>query len=141
MLRAARATATIPVDDLPRAKAFYEDTLKLDVVLEGEGFALLAAGEETLVILYQPVPDSGPDRTLAAFTLNGSDLASVVSELDARGVHFEDYDLPGFKTDGHIVEDPNGMRSAFFRDSEGNILAIDSIPDELRTELERKTRS
>ncbi len=47
----------------------------------------------------------------------------------------------GFKTDGHIVEEPNGMRSAFFRDSEGNILAIDSIPDELRTELERKIRA
>ncbi len=141
MLSAARATATIPVDDLQRAKAFYEDTLGLEVVFEGEGFVLLAAGEETLVILYQPVPDSGSDRTLAAFTPNGSDLASVVSEVDARGVRFEDYDLPGFKTDGHIVEDPNGMRSAFFRDSEGNILAIDSIPDELRTELEGTIRS
>ncbi|HEX9410251.1 MAG TPA: VOC family protein [Actinomycetota bacterium] len=129
------------MDDLQRAKAFYEDTLGLEVVFEGEGFVLLAAGEETLVILYQPVPDSGSDRTLAAFTPNGSDLASVVSEVDARGVRFEDYDLPGFKTDGHIVEDPNGMRSAFFRDSEGNILAIDSIPDELRTELEGTIRS
>lgn len=141
MLRAARATATIPVDDPQRAKAFYEGTLGLEVVLEGEGFVLLAAGEETLVILYQPVPGSGSGRTLAAFTLNGSDLTSAVSELDARGVRFEDYDLPGFKTERHIVEDPNGMRSAFFRDSEGNILAVDSIPDELRTELERKIRS
>lgn len=141
MLRAARATATIPVDDPPRAKAFYERTLGLEAVFEGEGFVLLAAGEETLVILYQPVPDSGSDRTLATFTLNDSDLASVVSELDARGVRFEDYDLPGFKTKGHIVEDPSGMRSAFFRDSEDNILAIDSIPDELRTELERKVKS
>jgi len=141
MLRAARATATIPVDDVQRAKAFYEGTLGLDVVLEGEGFVLLAAGEETLVILYQPVPGSGSDRTLAAFTLNGSDLTSAVTELDARGVRFEDYDRPGFRTEGHIVEDPSGMHSAFFRDSEGNILAIDSIPDELRTELERKIRA
>ena len=59
----------------------------------------------------QPVADSGSARTRAAFTLDDSDLASVVSELDARGVRFEDYDLPGFKTEGRIVEDPSGMRS------------------------------
>jgi hypothetical protein len=57
MLRAARATATIPVDGPPRAKAFYERTHGLEAVFEGEGFVLLAAGEETLVILYQPVVD------------------------------------------------------------------------------------
>lgn len=59
------------------------------------------------------------------------DLDRVVAELRARGVEFEEVDVPGFKVEGEIVTVPGnypskgrGERGAFFRDSEGNLLAL-----------------
>lgn len=59
------------------------------------------------------------------------DLDRVVAELRARGLRFETVDVPHFTADGDIVTVPgnypskgNGERGAFFRDSEGNLLAL-----------------
>jgi hypothetical protein len=46
-----------------------------------------------------------------------------VRELKARGVEFEEYDMPGMKTENGIATG-GGARAAWFRDSEGNILAL-----------------
>jgi hypothetical protein len=46
-----------------------------------------------------------------------------VAELKARGVVFEEYDLPQLKTEDSIATMP-GNRAAWFRDSEGNILGL-----------------
>ena len=49
------------------------------------------------------------------------DIEAEVAELMARGVVFEEYDLPGLKTaNGIATMGPN--RAAWFKDSEGNIL-------------------
>lgn len=51
------------------------------------------------------------------------DLDTEMTELRAKGVRFEEYDMPGLKTDNGVVEF-DGMRGAWFKDSEDNILSI-----------------
>lgn len=135
MLRQAPVVTAIPVSDLDRAKAFYRDTLGLEIILEGETEALFAAGRGTMLGIYQPVKDAGPERTVAGFGV--PDLGALVAELEARGVRFEDYDLADFRTDGHIVE-IEGRRNAFFRDSESNLLALDEVPAQLFEAIQEK---
>ena len=60
------------------------------------------------------------------------DLEATVAALRARGVVFEEYDLPGRRTVGGIADIEGnypsrggvGERAAWFRDSEGNLLGI-----------------
>ena len=53
------------------------------------------------------------------------DIEAVVAELDRRGVLFESYDMPGLKTDSnHIAEIPDGPKAAWFKDPDGNIIAV-----------------
>ncbi len=47
----------------------------------------------------------------------------MVADLRGRGVKFEEYDLPGFKTVDGVAE-INGERGVWIKDSEGNLLAI-----------------
>ena len=52
----------------------------------------------------------------------------LMKALKARGVVFEDYDLPGEKSaEGAITA--GGAKAAWFKDSEGNIMAlIEEVP-------------
>lgn len=52
------------------------------------------------------------------------DLAATLAELRQRGVVFEEYDLPGIRTENGIARMATAL-SAWFRDSEGNIIGID----------------
>jgi alpha-D-ribose 1-methylphosphonate 5-triphosphate synthase subunit PhnI len=75
---------------------------------------------------------AGPLDTAHAITkLPVQDLDRVVAELRARGLRFEAVDVPHFNVEGDIVTVPGnypgkgrGERGAFFRDSEGNLLAL-----------------
>jgi hypothetical protein len=55
-----------------------------------------------------------------------ADIERVVADLKARGVVFEEYDLPGLKTVNSIA-DFGGERGAWFTDSEGNILTVGQL--------------
>jgi len=51
------------------------------------------------------------------------DVMAEVAVLKSRGVKFEDYDMPGLKTvDG--IATGGGAKTAWFKDTEGNILAV-----------------
>jgi hypothetical protein len=69
-----------------------------------------------------PSPGAGTNRASTAFWAV-ADVAAEVSELKARGVVFEEYDGPGIKTVDSIATG-GGAKTAWFRDSEGNIMAI-----------------
>jgi hypothetical protein len=60
-----------------------------------------------------------------------ADIDVVVTELRARGVVFEEYDVPGLQTTdgradivGNYPSKGTGERSAWFHDSEGNLLGL-----------------
>ena len=119
---------TLPVVDLERAKKFYEETLGLGVVWEDPSpGALLQAAEGTTIYIYQRAATKA-DHTAAGFTVK--DVEATVKELRAKGVVFEDIDVPGFKTVDGIatMTTPKGeFKGAWFKDTEGNILAVNNI--------------
>ena len=118
-LRTATLIATIPVGDLDRARAFYEDVLGFGHVATSEAGVLCGAGDGR-VLLYHSAA-AAPGHTLAGFEVDS--LEPVIESLMARGVAFEDYDLPGLRTVDHIAW-IGPERAAWFRDSEGNILSV-----------------
>ena len=92
MLRAAPIRAYIPVADLPRARNFYEKTLGLAPKEEYAGGVIYECGGAE-VFMY-PTKNSGTSKASQAFW-QVRDVEAEVAELKARGVVFEEYDMPG----------------------------------------------
>jgi catechol 2,3-dioxygenase-like lactoylglutathione lyase family enzyme len=123
MLSSAPVAPTIPVTDLAKAREFYEGMLGLNVKQEDQGEGLLIeAGEGSMLYLYKR-PPAPSQHTLASFHVK--DLDAEMDELIAKGVVFEQYDMPGLKTDEKGISQMGDMRGAWFKDPDGNILALD----------------
>ncbi|MFJ9811002.1 VOC family protein [Streptomyces sp. NPDC101158] len=120
MLADSPVAAIIPANDLARAKRFYTETLGLTLTREAPEDTRLESGG-TIVGLYETPYGGQAQHTLASFKVD--DLDASMSELKAKGVTFEDYDLPGLKTVDGVAETDN-MRGCWFKDSEGNILCL-----------------
>ena len=121
MLQKSPMYAYIPAKDMARARRFYEQTLGFKPKREAGGGVFYEFGERTACFLY-PTPNAGTSRASQAFW-QVADVEREVAELKARGVRFEEYDMPGLKTvDG--IATAGGAKAAWFKDSEGNILAV-----------------
>jgi catechol 2,3-dioxygenase-like lactoylglutathione lyase family enzyme len=121
MLGSARVAATLPAQDLERAKSFYADKLGLKPIEESDEELHYKIGEGTMFDVFRSHGKPSGDHTQLGFEVE--DLDATVAELRKNGVVFEEYDLPGFKTvEGIAVVE--GERGAWFKDSEGNLLAI-----------------
>jgi len=121
MLQQSPMYAYLPATDVARARAFYEGTLGFRPLEEVAGGVRYEFGNGTACFLY-PTRNAGTNRASQAFW-QVKDVAREVAELKARGVTFEEYDMPGIKTvDG--IATAGGAKSAWFKDTEGNILAI-----------------
>ena len=112
----------LPVTDVDRAQKFYAESLGLDYTgTNDEGSAMFALeGGSTLLLL--PRPD-GTRSESTAMSFEVDDIGNEISALEARGVVFEDYDLPDLKTVDHIAEFGD-EKAAWFTDTEGNILCV-----------------
>lgn len=121
MLGKADATPMIAVKDLDRAKRFYEERLGLKTKDEwgGEG-ATLKSGD-TLINVYRS--EFAGTNKATALNFDVDDIEKEVGELKEKGVMFEHYDLPGLERKGdlHVAE---GFKTAWFKDPDGNILAL-----------------
>jgi catechol 2,3-dioxygenase-like lactoylglutathione lyase family enzyme len=112
--------AFVPTRDPIRAKAFYRDSLGLELVSEDQ-FALVfdVAGTMLRVARVQ-------ELTPAPYTVLGwevPDIAAVINTLQQRGVSFERY--PGMQQDElGIWNSPSGARVAWFKDPDGNTLSV-----------------
>ena len=130
-LASSRVITKLPARDLNRARAFYRDRLGLTPVEEREGGLryLCAAGE---FHLFLSTGSASGESTQLGFEVD--DIDAVVADLRARGVVFEEIDalrITGFEVvDGMIEVEDNypskgtGERGVWFRDSEGNLLAL-----------------
>ena len=78
-------------------------------------------GSGSWVFVY-PSAGAGTSKASTAFWAV-KDVAAEVAELKARGVVFEEYDMPGIKMENSIAS-AGGAKTAWFKDSEGNILAV-----------------
>ena len=120
MFENAKAFSGFAVDDLQRARGFYEETLGLKVSEEGDILTLHLAGDRDTLVY--PKPDFTP-ATYTILNFPVEDIEATVDELAARGVHFERYD--GFGQDERgISRAEDGPLIAWFRDPAGNILSV-----------------
>lgn len=120
MLKDSPIRAYIPVLNVARAREFYEGIIGLRPRQEFAGGVIYDCGGAE-VFMY-PTPNAGTSKASQAFW-QVADVEAEVAELKARGVKFEEYDFPGFKMVGSILTG-GGAKTAWFKDTEGNILAI-----------------
>jgi predicted enzyme related to lactoylglutathione lyase len=121
MLQHAPMYAYIPVRHMARARRFYEQVLGFTPRSERDGGVVYAFADHTACFMYQ-TPNAGTSQASQAFW-QVDDIEREVAELKAKGVTFEEYDMPGMKTVNSIFTG-GGARAAWFKDSEGNILAV-----------------
>jgi predicted enzyme related to lactoylglutathione lyase len=119
MLQKSPMYAYIPAKDVARARQFYERKLGFQPKQELEGGVAYECAGGTACFLY-PTVNAGTSAASQAFW-QVTDLEREVAELKAKGVVFEQYDMPGMK-DGIAIT--GGAKAAWFKDSEGNIMAI-----------------
>jgi catechol 2,3-dioxygenase-like lactoylglutathione lyase family enzyme len=123
MLNDARVMPAIPAQDLERARAFYAEKLELQPKQErSDGLLYECGGAQFL--LFQSTGQASGTHTQLAWEVD--DVEKTAAWLRGNGVVFEEYDMPGFKTVEGIVELGDGSKSGFFKDSEGNLLAVGS---------------
>ncbi|MGD2105712.1 MAG: VOC family protein [Anaerolineae bacterium] len=124
MIADAPLTAILPASDIERAKRFYSEKVGLrpaDLAVPDDG-AVFLGGSGTMLYLYEREGGTKADHTVAGWLVE--DLEQAVAELRGRGIAFESYDMPGLKTDEQGIAESGGARGAWFKDSEGNILAL-----------------
>jgi catechol 2,3-dioxygenase-like lactoylglutathione lyase family enzyme len=115
----------MPAVDIQRARRYYSDTLGLKPVqIPVPDGALFEAGKGSQIYLYQR-GQTKADHTAATFTVEN--IEQVVDDLTLRGVIFEQYDMGELKTDARGIATFGSSKSAWFKDSEGNILGLVSI--------------
>ena len=128
MLSEAKVATRLPAQDLQRAQVFYSEKLGLDPAEERPGGLLYRCGDGDFA-LFESAGEPSGQHTQMAFEVE--DIEATVKELRQRGVVFEEYHLPGLTTadgiadvEGNYPSKGTGERGAWFRDSEGNMLAI-----------------
>ena len=126
MWETAQAEATLPAQDLNRAKAFYSEKVGLAATSEDRLGVHFNVGGTKFRLFRSGGSASGKHTQLALYV---SDLVGQMQALRSRGLRFEDYDYPNLKTvDG--VADMGYALAAWFTDSEGNLLGIGQIKAE-----------
>jgi catechol 2,3-dioxygenase-like lactoylglutathione lyase family enzyme len=121
MIDTTKAFSSFSVDDIAAAKAFYGDTLGIEVFEEEMGLLNLRLAEGKDVLVYPK-----PDHTPATFTILNfpvDDIDKAVDGLIAKGVTFERYDTFDHDERG-IVRSHGGPPAAWFTDPAGNILQV-----------------
>jgi predicted enzyme related to lactoylglutathione lyase len=123
MFRQTKAFSGYSVNDLQKARQFYGEILEIEVSQSEEMPVLhlnIYGGYE--VILYEK-----PNHQPATFTVLNfpvKNIEETVKALKSKGVQFESYDWPGFKTDPDNIMRGNGPTIAWFTDPAGNILSV-----------------
>ena len=121
MLGKADATPMIAVKEIDRAKQFYSDKLGLKPVEEtGDEFFMLKSGGTKLNVYRSEF--AGTNKA-TALTFDVDDIDAEVRELKDKGITFEHYDIQGLTPEGDVYRG-EGMKTAWFKDPDGNILSL-----------------
>ncbi len=128
MLENSSVSARLPAQDLERARAFYAERLGLEPEEERPGGLRYRCGRGEFSLFQS---DGAPSGSHTQMAWEVEDIEATVAQLRANGVAFEEYDQPGLTTVDGIAEVPDNYpsrgvaeRAAWFRDSEGNLLAL-----------------
>jgi catechol 2,3-dioxygenase-like lactoylglutathione lyase family enzyme len=123
MLKNAQTFSSFSVNDLQAAKRFYAETLGLDLTESEEGLAVHLPGGAELFIYPKR------DHVAATFTVLNFKVENIdqtVDELTAKGIQFERYDTPHFKTDAKGIArgGEHAPTIAWFKDPAGNFVSV-----------------
>lgn len=124
LLANATVTPTVSTTDPTRSREFYGNTLGLnctDSNTEENAFQV-ECGNGTSIYVYPRQDPPKAENTVASFNVNN--FEEVVADLRNRGVTFEEYDFPGLKTENGVADLGGGTKAAWFKDPDGNILAV-----------------
>ena len=121
MLSGSHVTTMLPVKDMTRARAFYEQRLGLKPEgFKPDGKFTYVVGGSTLALFPK---DEGTKADHTAISFQVADIAAAIDKLKGAGVVFEDYDFPGLKTVNHVCV-LGAEKAAWFKDTEGNYLCL-----------------
>jgi catechol 2,3-dioxygenase-like lactoylglutathione lyase family enzyme len=129
MLEFGRTATRLPARDLERARRFYAEKLGLEPADERPGGLLYRCASGEFAVFASAGASPG---TFTQMGWEVDDIEATVAELKARGVTFEEVDVPGLRTVDGIADiegnypskGATGERGAWFRDSEGNLLGV-----------------
>jgi len=123
MIANNKISAVLCSSDLEKSQEFYEKKVGLTLSPETiKNHLLFESGDGTTLLLYgRPAPNKA-DHTQVRFW--SKDVAADVNELIDRGIVFDEYDMGAFKTIDHVVTTPGIGKSAWFKDPDGNTLAL-----------------
>lgn len=118
-----RVSAVLCSTDLARSQEFYEDKVGLRLSAETiKNHLVFECGDGTTLLLYgRPSPNKA-DHTQVRFW--STDIAADVQELVARGVEFDHVEFGDLKMVDHVLTSPGIGKSAWFKDPDGNTLAV-----------------
>ena len=128
MFKTTKAFSGFSVDDIPRAREFYGETLGLEVSEENGMLTLHIAGDRDTLVYPK-----GDDHTPASFTILNfpvDDIEQAVDGLTQRGVEFERYSGSETETDAKGIFRGGGPLIAWFKDPDGNVLSVMQVDSE-----------
>jgi catechol 2,3-dioxygenase-like lactoylglutathione lyase family enzyme len=123
MLTDSHAYSGFSSNNIPATKAFYADTLGLEVTEENGMLTLHLAGGGT--VLVYPKDDHQP-ATYTCLNFPVADIDATIDDLASRGVTFERYE--GTTQDERGVAREYGPPIAWFTDPAGNIVSVIEEP-------------
>ena len=121
MLKDSPAFSGFSVDDTEAARAFYADTLGLEVS-EDHGILTISLGGGHRAIAYPKANHEPATFTILNFPV--PDVEAAVDDLTAKGVQFEKYVGTPAATDAKGVFRGGGPLIAWFTDPAGNVLSV-----------------
>ena len=123
MVRDNRISAVLVSSDLDQAQRFYEERVGLALSAETiKNHLVFECGSGTSLLIYGRPSGNQADHTQVRFWTR--DIDKDVAELVAKGIEFEEYDTDTFKTVNHVVTSKGIGRSAWFKDGDGNTIAL-----------------
>ena len=121
MLGNADAVANVAVKDMSKARSFYEGVLGLETVdTHGDEVTTYRSGKSRINVY---VSEFAGTNKATLLTWAVPDATAAAATLASKGVRFEHYDMPGITRQGD-VHVGYGMKTAWFKDPDGNILQL-----------------
>ncbi|MHA6689716.1 VOC family protein [Devosia sp. A449] len=124
MLKDKDAAAIVAVKDMARARAFYAETLGLDLLSGDDNVATFRTGATTLVVYVSDF--AGTNKANAVAWGVGDQIAPIAAALAAKGVKFEHYPAMGLDY-ANGIHSSGDFKAVWFKDPDGNILHLNSM--------------
>jgi catechol 2,3-dioxygenase-like lactoylglutathione lyase family enzyme len=125
LLKGKSSSAIVAVNDLDRARDFYENKLGLQRERAEEKDVLSFKTGDTWLTVYQS-KNYRPSTGNAIAWSGGNDVEAIAEQLRAKGVKLEEYPDLGLRIENGVHK-ADGFAGIWFKDPDGNILHVNSM--------------